>query len=141
MKVVSNVKLIFLLVMILAVWVQCSHTFEPEPTCEDDFGNETGPVFVAYDEPPKPVGGFAAIQWSVIYTEAARRLGIEGRVVVHVFVCKTGVVTDSRILQSLGYGLDETAVSAVKSVKWIPAMQRDSPVSVWVAIPVIFRLK
>ena len=97
-----NAKLIFLLATISALWVQCSHTFETQQKCEDDFGNDPDPIFVAYDEPPIPIGGFAEIQGHVIYTEEALRLGIEGRVTVYVFICKTGVATDCRVLQSSG---------------------------------------
>lgn len=53
-----------------------------------------------------------------------------------------GTVTHTQIMVSLGpNGCDEAAVNAIKSVKWKPAMQRDKPVEVWVAVPVEFRLK
>ena len=141
MKAGSIYKTIILLTAVLVLWVQCSHTLEPQQACEGELGNEAGNIFGPYDEPPRPVGGFAEIQKHVIYTEEALRLGIEGRVTVHILVCHTGELVDFKVLQSLGYGLDEAAVNAIKSVEWMPAKQRDKPVSVWVAIPVIFRLK
>ena len=62
--------------------------------------------------------------------------------IVHVLVDEHGNVVATKILKSLGNnGCDEAAVAAIKSVKWKPAMQRDRPVKVWVAIPVIFKLK
>ena len=54
---------------------------------------------------------------------------------------ENGNAVDAKILKSLRKDLDEAAVEAVKSVKWRPALQRNIPVKVWVAIPVIFRLK
>ncbi|MFQ5708361.1 MAG: energy transducer TonB [bacterium] len=111
----------------------------PPPPPPEDEGTV---VFVAYDEPPKPIGGFRAIQRALRYPEIARKVGIEGRVIVHVLVDATGKVKDTKILKGLGHsGCDEAAVKAIKSVKWKPARQRDKAVAVWVSIPVIFKLK
>ncbi len=111
----------------------------PPPPPEDD-GDMN--IFVPYDEPPSPKGGFGAIQRSLRYPEIARKAGIEGRVIVQVLVSEKGRVVDTRVIKSLGHsGCDEAAVKAIKAVKWNPALQRDKPVKVWVAIPVIFRLK
>lgn len=111
----------------------------PPPAPEDDGEMQ---IFVAYDEPPRPVGGFAAIQRALKYPEIARKVGIEGRVIVQVLVSDKGEVVKTKILKSLGHsGLDEAAVDAIRSVKWKPAKQRDKPVAVWVSIPVIFKLK
>ncbi|MBN1155618.1 energy transducer TonB, partial [candidate division KSB1 bacterium] len=109
----------------------------PPPTDE-----EAATIFVPYDDPPQPIGGFAAIQRNLKYPEIARKAGVEGRVMVHVQIDEKGNVVNTKILQSLGNnGCDEAAVEAIKSVKWKPAMQRDRPVKVWVAIPVVFKLK
>jgi len=110
----------------------------PPPPEEDDGMN----IFVPFDEPPAPIGGFAAIQRALKYPEIARKAGIEGRVIVQVQVSEKGQVVDTKVIKSLGHsGCDEAAVNAIKNVKWKPALQRDKPVKVWVAIPVIFRLK
>jgi len=110
----------------------------PPPPPEED-GDM---IFVPYDEPPSPIGGFGSIQKALKYPEIARKAGIEGKVIVQVLVSEKGKVIDVRVIKSLGHsGCDEAAVKAIRSVKWNPAMQRDKPVKVWVAIPVIFRLK
>ncbi|MFQ5823721.1 MAG: energy transducer TonB [bacterium] len=112
----------------------------PPPPPPPDEGDAI--IFVPYDEPPYPIGGFTAIQRALKYPEIARKAGIEGRVIVQVLVSEKGKVIRTKIIKSLGHsGCDEAAVSAIKSVKWKPALQRDKPVKVWVAIPVIFRLK
>ncbi len=111
----------------------------PPPPPDEDDGTS---IFVPYDEPPHPIGGFVAIQRALKYPEIARKAGIEGRVIVQVLVSEKGEVVKTRIIKSLGHsGCDEAAVNAIRSVKWKPALQRDKPVKVWVAIPVIFRLK
>jgi len=51
-----------------------------------------------------------------------------------------GRVVSTRVMKTL-VGCDEAAVSAIQSVRWRPAMQRDRPVKVWVMVPVEFRLK
>ncbi|NQT24389.1 energy transducer TonB [candidate division KSB1 bacterium] len=110
----------------------------PPPPPEDD----EAIVFVPYDEPPEPVGGFAAIQKRLKYPEIARKAGVEGRVLVYAQVDEQGVVQRTRVIQSLGpNGCDEAAEAAIKSVKWKPAKQRDRSVKVWIAVPVDFRLR
>ncbi len=110
----------------------------PPPPEEEDELN----IFVAYDEAPSPIGGFLAIQRALRYPEIARKAGIEGRVIVQVQISVKGRVVNAKVIKSLGHsGCDEAAIKAIKSVKWKPALQRDKPVEVWVAIPVIFKLK
>ncbi len=114
----------------------------PPPPPPKEEVDESAQIFVAYDEPPAPIGGFAAIQRNLVYPEIARKAGVEGRVVVHCLIDRRGNVVDTKILKSLGNnGCDEAAIAAINSVKWKPAKQRDKPVKVWVAIPVVFQLK
>ncbi len=55
------------------------------------------------------------------YTEEARRRGVRGEVVMEIVVRRDGSVGDVKVLQGLGYGLDERAVAAVKQWKFSPA--------------------
>jgi protein TonB len=113
----------------------------PPPPSEDEI-DETASIFVAYDEPPEPIGGFAAIQEKLVYPEIARKAGVEGRVYVQVIIDEKGNVIKATVTKSLGNnGCDEAAVAAIKAVKWKPAKQRDKPVKVSVGIPVVFKLK
>ncbi len=123
-------------VVALLLIVSCTHTADP-PLAPDSSG---GNVFVAYDEPPIPIGGFAAIQNDLIYPEAARNAGIEGRVAVQVLVDSTGEAIDLKVLQRLGYGCDQEALRVLLTQQWLPAMQRDKPVKVWVVASVDFAL-
>lgn len=110
----------------------------PPPEEEDD----DAIVFVPYDEPPTPIGGFAAIQKKLQYPEIARKAGVEGRVLVYAQVDEEGSVQRTRVIQSLGpNGCDEAAIAAIKAVKWKPAKQRDRSVKVWIAVPVDFKLR
>lgn len=112
----------------------------PPPEAPQD--DESATIFIAYDEPPQPIGGFLAIQKNLVYPEIARKAGVEGTVFIKVLVDAKGNVVGTDVIKSLGNnGCDEAAIKAIKSVKWKPAMQRDKPVKVWVSIPVRFVLK
>jgi protein TonB len=113
----------------------------PPPPPEDEI-DESASIFVAYDEPPEPIGGFGAIQSKLVYPEIARKAGVEGRVYVNVIIDEKGNVVGAKVIKSLGNnGCDEAAIAAIKAVKWRPAKQRDKPVKVQVGIPVVFKLK
>jgi len=75
------------------------------------------------------------------YPNAARRRGIEGRVVLNVEVLASGVCGHVDILQSSGHGmLDDAALEAVRRWHFIPASRAGMPVDRWQQIPVSFRL-
>jgi TonB family protein len=74
------------------------------------------------------------------YPEEARRLGIEGVVMIEVAISAEGKVIDVKILEEPGFGLGEAARSAIMQSEFEPAMSGDTPVAVRVRIPVRFRL-
>ena len=93
--------------------------------------------FIPYDDPPQPLSQIAPL-----YPEIAQEAGIEGTVVVQVFIDKKGRVQDTVILKGIpNTGLDEAAISAIRKTRFRPAKQRERPVGVWISIPVNFRLK
>jgi protein TonB len=100
------------------------------------------PIFIAVENPAEPVGGFKAILDHLEYPEIAKLAGIQGRVVVFAKIDREGRVVKTLIHQSLGFEpCDISAMKAVQATLWKPARQRDVPVSVWVSIPVDFRLR
>jgi periplasmic protein TonB len=60
-------------------------------------------------------------------TEAARAAGIEGKVRVQLTVDETGHVVDVKLLQGLGYGLDEAALAAARRAEFEPAVRCGKP--------------
>ena len=93
--------------------------------------------FIPYDDPPQPLSSIRPV-----YPEIAQEAGIEGSVVVQVFVDKKGRVKDTLVLKGIpNTGLDEAAVTAIKKTRFRPAKQRERAVGVWISIPVNFRLK
>jgi periplasmic protein TonB len=93
------------------------------------------------EELPQPVGGLKALQEKVHYTEIARRAGVEGTVYIQAKIDKNGDVKEATVLKGLGAGLNEEALNAVLSTKFIPGKQRGKPVNVRMVIPIKFVLK
>ncbi len=75
------------------------------------------------------------------YTDAGRRSGITGDVVLEIVVRHDGSVGDVRLLRRLGAGLDERAVEAVRQWRFAPATRQGTPVDVVVEVAVEFRLR
>lgn len=59
------------------------------------------------------------------YPADAKREQIEGKVMVRLTVSADGKVTETKLLKSLGHGLDELAVSRAKKFEFVPAMDTD----------------
>lgn len=75
------------------------------------------------------------------YTKDAERAGIEGTVCVGIIVNDQGSITSMQFLSRLGYGLDEEAASAVRKIRFNPAMIAGKPASVWLKVKIEFSTK
>jgi TonB family protein len=62
------------------------------------------------------------------YTQAAFKAGIHGFVTLELTVSVDGKARGISVVQGLGYGLDESAVTAVQSWKFEPALRNGVPV-------------
>lgn len=74
------------------------------------------------------------------YTAEARRLKIEGDVTLQVRFTASGEVEVLRIVQGLGYGLDQLAQSAARRIQFKPATRDGRPVDEVTVIRVTFQL-
>jgi TonB family protein len=74
------------------------------------------------------------------YTSEARQRRIEGDVELDVEFMATGQVHVLRVLQGLGYGLDETAVTAAEQIHFNPARHDGQPVDSHGRLRIVFRL-
>ncbi|RMD96374.1 MAG: M56 family peptidase [Calditrichaeota bacterium] len=96
-------------------------------------------IFVAYDSPPQPIGGFAAVQRNLHQLMLASTHRKQSRAIINVLVTAKGKVKRTVVLRSTGdLQLDELARAAIMRTRWKPASQKGTPVEVWVGIPVIF---
>ena len=74
------------------------------------------------------------------YSEEARQAKYQGTVLLWIVVGADGKPRDIRVERSLGMGLDERAIEAVKQWRFEPSLKDGHPVAVQVNIEVSFRL-
>ncbi len=89
-------------------------------------GGVTAPALLAKVEPE--------------YSEEARKAKYQGTVLLYVQVSPEGKAVNMRVLHSLGLGLDEKAMEAVKKWRFKPGTKDGKPVTVEAQIEVNFRL-
>lgn len=75
------------------------------------------------------------------YPESLRSSGMEGKVVVEVFLSAAGAVDNTRIVASAGPMFDAAVLRAVKASRFEPGHVNGQPVPVRVQIPFAFRLR
>ncbi|HYG99240.1 MAG TPA: energy transducer TonB [Terriglobales bacterium] len=74
------------------------------------------------------------------YSEEARKAKYQGTVILWLIVDQNGSPRDVKIARSLGMGLDQKAIEAVKQWKFEPALKDGRPVAVQINVEVNFRL-
>jgi len=74
------------------------------------------------------------------YSEEARKAKYQGTVILWVVVGPDGRTREMRVQRSLGLGLDEQALEAVKQWRFEPSRKDGQPVAVQINIEVNFRL-
>jgi periplasmic protein TonB len=89
-------------------------------------GGVTAPALLAKVEPE--------------YSEEARKAKYQGTVLLYVEIDSAGHAQNMRVLHSLGLGLDEKAMEAVKKWRFRPGTKDGKPVTVVATIEVNFRL-
>jgi periplasmic protein TonB len=89
-------------------------------------GGVSAPVVISRSEPE--------------YSEEARKAKFQGEVLVAAVVDENGVPRDLRIVRSVGLGLDEKALEAVRKWRFRPGMKGGQPVATRVTFAVNFRL-
>ena len=92
-----------------------------------DEGPATSPIEITYK--PKPV-----------YTEEARKLQLQGEVLLEVTFGANGHLHVNRVVRGLGHGLDEAAVVATNNMRFKPAQRNGSPVDLTAVVHVMFEL-
>lgn len=75
-----------------------------------------------------------------LYTEDARRAGIEGVVILETVVDEEGNVRDVKVLKGLPHGLDQSAIDTVKTWRYEPAVRNGEPVAVYFTFTINFSI-
>ncbi len=97
----------------------------PKPAVES--APEVQPVVIL--EKPNPV-----------YSEEARKLGIEGEVLIEAVFPASGPVRVVRVVKGLGHGLDEAAIRAAQQIRFKPALQAGRAVDFPATVHIVFQL-
>lgn len=136
-----TVKTLVCLIFVSLFWVGYSHAQEisgataaiPRMTVKVDGVDE--PVYrVGRDvKPPRSI-----YQPAAQFSDEARRNGTTGTVTLTMVVTSKGDTALIRVSKSLGSGLDEKAIEAVRQWKFKPATKDGQPVSVQVSVEVAF---
>jgi TonB family protein len=74
------------------------------------------------------------------YTEEARRLQLEGEVLVEAVFSVAGEVRVIRVVRGLGHGLDEAAVDAARGIRFRPATRNGVSVDATATVRISFQI-
>jgi len=75
------------------------------------------------------------------YTDEARKAKLQGNVTLRVLIGADGRAARIQLVKGLGLGLDEQALQAIRSWRFVPARDaRRQPVPTWVTIETRFQL-
>jgi TonB family protein len=109
------------------------------------FANES--VTQADTPKPKQTEAEADVQPVVIlakpnpvYTDEARKLGLEGEVLLDVVFPASGPVRINRVIRGLGHGLDQAAMRAAEQIQFKPAISNGHPVDFPATVHIVFQI-
>jgi TonB family protein len=74
------------------------------------------------------------------YTDEARKLKLEGEVLLRVLFTAAGEVRVLDVVRGLGRGLDENAIRAAQQIKFKPAQRDGQPVDSTATVHIVFQL-
>jgi TonB family protein len=100
---------------------------KPEVVKKRDVGPPQTPVEILFK--PKPE-----------YTEDARKLKLEGEILVRVVFSAGGEVRVLDVVRGLGHGLDENALRAAQQIKFKPALKDGQPIDSTATVHILFQL-
>jgi TonB family protein len=92
---------------------------------------EAAPKIVAPEIVSKPLP---------VYTDEARKLRVEGEVLLEVVLEASGKVRVVRVVRGLGHGLDEAAVRAAEGIRFKPSLRDGQPADFSAVLHIVFQL-
>src|SRR5262249_21791774 len=105
-----------------------TETAKAEPaTKKKDAGPPQTPVEILFK--PKPQ-----------YTDEARKLKLEGEVLLRVLFTAGGEARVLEVVKGLGHGLDESAVRAAQQIRFKPALRDGQPTDSTATVHILFEL-
>lgn len=81
------------------------------------------------------------LQEMIEYPDMAIRIGIEGKVVISVWIDKYGHPNDAKIIRSDSDMLNKAAEEALMKMVYTPAIKDHETVGSWMVVPIVFKLR
>jgi TonB family protein len=75
-----------------------------------------------------------------VYTDEARKMRIEGEVLLQVVFEASGQIRVLRVVRGLGHGLDEAAIRAAEQIRFKPALRDGQPADSTAVLHIVFQL-
>jgi len=116
----------------------------PSRITSANFGDASVSAAGAHPSPNAPPATFSAAEIRSkphpAYTDEARRLRIEGEVLLEVLFGASGDVRVLRVIRGLGHGLNENAISAAREIQFRPAQRGGLDVDSTAVVHIVFQL-
>jgi TonB family protein len=106
------------------------------PEILPDAENAPPTDLVQYDKPPTAIK-----RVQPVYPKFAAKANLQGKVLALLWVDKSGMVREVRILRSDSDIFNQAVIDAAKQYVFTPATFQNEPVAVWIAMPFSFSLK
>ncbi len=87
-----------------------------------------------FDTPPRLTS-----EISIDYPKSAYEKGIEGKVILELFISKKGKVKEVKIIRGVEE-LNKAAIKLVKKLRFEPALHKEEEVDTWITFPINFTL-
>lgn len=102
-------------------------------------------TFQVIEDPARPRDGmnefYRIIAKEMKYPAQARRLGIQGVVIVEFIIEEDGSITNAKIVKGIGGGCDEEVLRIISiAPKWKPGTRSGKPVKQRMVVPITFKL-
>lgn len=103
----------------------------PPPPVPVDLPIEPARYDAAYLDNPKPA-----------YPALAKRMNVQGRVLVRVLVSAAGLPEKIELKETSGSSvLDRSALDAITRWRFVPARRGEKTIDTWIVVPILFTLK
>jgi TonB family protein len=108
------------------------------------FGSEqvvhSGPKIAQANSGPATTAVEITFKPQPVYTDEARKLKLEGEVLLEVMFGANGTLQVNRVVRGLGHGLDEAAIAAANKMRFKPALRMGQPRDSTAIVHVTFQI-
>lgn len=99
------------------------------------------PVWGDYETPPIPIEGWKSFHTKVVYPEMACKAGMEGEVLLHVYIDEHGQAVQMDVVYgSREIGFVDSVWDALQKTVFEPGQRHSTPVGMWTAVKVTFKI-